>query len=116
MLRYEVTVAGPRGASGIGFEKYFNRQSTSPEILATGCFLDIRFERGDAGAYRPLSLSTAATRADLDRYPPRPARRRGFRADFRDRTSLMGSRPHPRENWTELKAYGLTSLTRELTG
>jgi Domain of unknown function (DUF4286) len=37
-----------------------------PDILATGCFRSIRFER--AGPTRFRAAYTAATRADLDRY------------------------------------------------
>ena len=100
MLRYEVTVQ-VRADLAERFERYFIEKHI-PEILATGCFLDIRFERGDAGAYR--TSYHAATRAELDRYLARHAA--GFRADFAKHFP-DGVTPS-RENWTELKTWART--------
>ena len=60
MIRYEVTV-GVREDLRDAFERYFV-DTHIPEILATGCFLDIRFDRSDAGAYH--TVYHAATRAE----------------------------------------------------
>ena len=100
MIRYEVTVQ-VREDLRERFARYFI-DTHIPEILATGCFVAIRFDRSDGGAYR--TVYHAATRADLDRYLTDHTAR--FRADFvkhfPDGVSAT------RENWTEVKAYGLT--------
>ncbi len=97
MIRYEVTVL-VRDDLREAFERYFIVRHI-PEILATGCFLDIRFDRADSGAFR--TVYQAATRADLDRYLTEHTAR--FRADLA-RDFPEGITPS-RENWTELKAW-----------
>lgn len=97
MIRYEVTVV-VREELTERFERYFI-DTHIPEILATGCFIDIRFERSDAGSYR--TVYHAATRADLDRYLTRHTAH--FRADFLKR--FPEGVTATRENWTELRAY-----------
>lgn len=97
MLRYEVTVV-VREELHSRFEAYFIGKHI-PEILATGCFVDIRFERSEAGAYR--TVYHAATRADLDRYLALHAA--AFRADFADH--FPGGVTPSREHWTEVAAW-----------
>lgn len=101
MLRYEVTVV-VREELRERFEHYFTSKHI-PEILATGCFLDIRFDRSDSGPYR--TVYHAATRADLDRYLTQHAAR--YRADFA--AHFPDGVTPSREVWSELKAYELTS-------
>jgi hypothetical protein len=99
MLRYEVTVT-VREDLRERFEAYFTATHIL-EILATGCFTDIRFDRSDGGAYR--TVYHAATRADLDRYLHDHAPH--FRADFAAHFP-EGVTP-ARENWTALAAWEL---------
>ena len=99
MLRYEVTVA-VREDLGPRFEAYFTSKHI-PEILATGCFLDIRFDRSDDGRYR--TVYHAAARADLERYLQQHAAH--FRADFAQHFP-EGVTP-ARENWTALAEWEL---------
>ena len=101
MVRYEVTVT-VRADLRERFERYF-LDTHIPEILATGCFLDIRFDRSDAGAYR--TVYHAATRAELERYLSEFTAR--FRADFLAHFP-EGVTPS-RENWTEIREWKLTS-------
>jgi hypothetical protein len=81
------------------FEEYF-RAKHIPEILATGCFTDIRFDRGDNGAYR--TVYHAATRADLERYLTEQTAR--FRADFS--AHFPDGVTPSREVWEELATFG----------
>ncbi len=97
MIRYEVTVL-VRTDLRDAFERYFIAKHI-PEILATGCFLDIRFDRADSGAFR--TVYHAAVRADLDRYLTEHTAR--FRADL-GRDFPEGITPS-RENWTELRSW-----------
>jgi hypothetical protein len=99
MIRYEVIVA-VREDLRERFERYFV-ETHIPEILATGCFLDIRFDRADSGAYR--TVYHAATRADLDRYLA--AHTAHFRADF-VKHFPEGVAPS-RENWTEIRSWNV---------
>lgn len=57
---------------------FYMRRKHLREILATGCFQTIRFERAGAFAYR--TRYEAVSRADLDRYLQHHAAH--FRADF----------------------------------
>jgi len=97
MIRYEVVVV-VREELRERFEAYFLTKHI-PEILATGCFLEIRFDRADSGAFR--TVYHAATRADLDRYLTEHTAR--FRADLA-RDFPEGLTPS-REIWTEIKAW-----------
>ncbi|MGB7212153.1 MAG: DUF4286 family protein [Gemmatimonadales bacterium] len=97
MIRYEVVLdVEPQLAPGL--EDYM-RGKHIPEILATGCFLDIRFER--SGERRFRTSYHAATAADLDRYLSQHTG--GFRA------SLIQYFPKGvtavRETWTELESW-----------
>jgi hypothetical protein len=97
MLRYEVTVQVREDLRG-PFEAYFVSKHI-PEILATGCFTDIRFDRADSGSFR--TVYHAATRADLDRYFKDHAAH--FRADFANHFP-EGVSPS-RENWTKIRSW-----------
>lgn len=97
MIRYEVTVA-VREDLRERFARYF-RTTHIPEILATGCFTDIRFEQDDEGRFR--TVYHAATRADLDRYLT--GHTAHFRADFQ-RHFPEGAVPS-RAVWHELQAW-----------
>ena len=97
MLRYEVTVT-VRDDLRARFEEYFTSRHI-PEILATGCFTDIRFDRSDGGVYRTVYHATS--RADLDRYLQVHAA--SFRADFA--THFPEGCTPSRENWTALAAW-----------
>lgn len=73
MIRYEVTLQVPRAVAG-QVEAYM-RERHIPEILATGAFADIRFDRGDGAAAAAdaeivvfRTSYHAATRDDLERY------------------------------------------------
>ena len=59
------------------FERYM-RQTHIPEIMRTGCFRRIRFERSSDRVYRTAYL--ADTRTDVDRYLREHTAR--FREDF----------------------------------
>jgi len=97
MIRYEVRVL-VRGEVASAFEAYM-REKHLPEILATGCFASIRFERSEEGGFR--SCYEAATQADLDRYLADHTAH--FRADF------MAHFPEGcevrREIWSEVQVY-----------
>ncbi len=101
MFRYEVTVS-VRDDLRARFERYFADRHI-PEILATGCFVDIRFERAESGVYR--TVYHAASRADLDRYLTEHTAR--FRADFLQHFP-DGVTPS-REIWTEIGSWALSS-------
>lgn len=97
MIRYEVVLdVEPQLVPGL--EDYM-RGKHIPEILATGCFLDIRFERAGEGRFR--TSYHAATSADLERYLSQHTG--GFRA------SLIQYFPRGvtavRETWTELERW-----------
>lgn len=97
MIRYEVVVeVEPTLAAGL---EDFMRGKHIPEILATGCFADIRFERAGEGRFR--TSYHAASTADLDRYLS--LHTGGFRASFiqyfpKGVTAI-------RETWTELESW-----------
>lgn len=96
-VRYEVTLAvDPPQAELV--ERYM-RQTHIPEILATGCFRRIRFERAAPGRFR--TCYEAASIADVERYLSQHAEH--FRADFR---AKVGDAARPsRETWTELQHW-----------
>lgn len=97
MLRYEVSVT-VREDIRTRFEDYFTAKHIL-EILATGCFTRVRFDRSDAGAYR--TVYHAATRADLDRYLQQHAAH--FRADFA--THFPEGVTPAREVWSEIARF-----------
>lgn len=76
MIAYEVRVE-VREDMLEAFEFYMRKKHLR-EILATGCFQTIRFERGEEFVFR--TRYEAASRADLDRYLKEHAAH--FRADF----------------------------------
>lgn len=76
MVIYEVRVKVRDDMAG-AFDFYMRRKHLR-EILATGCFTAIRFERTEDGVFR--SRYEAATHEDLDRYLKQHAPH--FRADF----------------------------------
>lgn len=97
MIRYEVTLdVEPRLAPGL--EDYM-RNKHIPEILATGCFQEIRFEKAGEGRYR--TSYRAATAADLDRYLTRHTA--AFRASFI--SYFPAGVTAIRETWTELESW-----------
>ncbi|HEU4697687.1 MAG TPA: DUF4286 family protein [Gemmatimonadales bacterium] len=82
MVTYEVTLdVDPAVAAAV--ERYM-RATHIPEILATGCFAEIRFERQadreGGGMLRFRTRYRAARRADLDRYLAQ--HQAHFRTDF----------------------------------
>jgi hypothetical protein len=76
MIAYEVRVT-VREDMMEAFVFYMRRKHLR-EIMATGCFQAIRFERADEFVFR--TRYEAASRADLDRYLQHHAAH--FRADF----------------------------------
>ena len=97
MVRYEVVVdVAPALAES--FERYM-RTKHIPEILATGCFDEIRFERGDGGRFR--TAYAAAARAGVERYLAEHTA--AFRADFQ--AHFPEGVAAAREVWTELEAW-----------
>lgn len=76
MVSYEVAVQVPADTAE-AFEAYMRRKHI-PEILATGCFQEARFERSPEGRFRTCYL--APDQEALDRYLRDHAS--AFRADF----------------------------------
>lgn len=76
MFTYEVQVEVPADTAE-AFEAYMRRKHI-PEILATGCFTDITFERASGTRFR--TRYRALRKQDLDRYLLDHAP--GFRTDF----------------------------------
>ena len=76
MVAYEVRVKV--SADMIEAFQFYMLRKHLREILATGCFRAIRFERAEEGVFR--TRYEAATRADFDRYLKQHAAH--FRADF----------------------------------
>jgi hypothetical protein len=97
VFRYEVVVT-VREDLRERFEQYF-RTKHIPEILATGCFTEIRFDRSDTGAFR--TVYHAVARADLERYLSEHTAR--FRADFS--AHFPDGVTPTREVWTELQSW-----------
>lgn len=97
MVWYEVVVdAAPELAER--FEAYMRRKHI-PEILATGCFAEIRFQRGDGARFR--TTYAAASPEDLERYLADHTA--AFRADFRDHFPEGVSAV--REVWNDIEAW-----------
>ena len=80
MLSYEVTIQLEDASLAEALETYM-RDKHVAEVVATGCFLDGRFERSEAGVYR--SRYTVASQEDLDRYLAEHAAT--LRGDFHER-------------------------------
>ncbi|MFZ5623414.1 MAG: DUF4286 family protein [Gemmatimonadota bacterium] len=97
MIRYEVTVDMPEPRAA-DFEAYM-RTKHIPEILATGCFAHIRFDR--AGPTRFRTCYHAATRADFERYLADHAAR--FRADFA--AHFGGAATVSRDIWETVQSW-----------
>ncbi len=97
MVSYEVTVdVEPKIAEA--FEHYM-RGKHIPEILATGCFRAIEFQRASPTRFR--TSYRAASQADLDRYLAEHTAR--FREDFLEHFP-EGAVPH-REVWSLREAW-----------
>ena len=97
MVRYEVVVDATPELAG-RFEAYMRRKHI-PAILATGCFAEIRFQRGDGGRFR--TTYAAAGREDLERYLADHTA--AFRADFLDHfPEGVGA---VREVWSDLEVW-----------
>ena len=97
MISYEVRVL-VRADLALAFEAYM-RGKHLPEILATGCFAAIRFERGEDGAFR--SCYEARSQSDLDRYLNDHTA--AFRADFL--AHFPAGCEVRREIWSEVQAF-----------
>lgn len=97
MVRYEVRVL-VRADLAPAFEAYM-RETHLPEILATGCFATIRFERAEDGAFR--SCYEARNQADLNRYLAEHTAH--FRADFM--THFPDGCEVRREIWCEVQSF-----------
>jgi hypothetical protein len=97
MHAYEVTVDVDADVED-AFVRYMTGKHI-PEILATGCFVAIRFETSGPGRYR--TRYEAAGKADLERYLAghTEAFRRDFAAHF-----PAGCRPS-RETWQGLRTW-----------
>lgn len=97
MVHYEVTVETPPELAE-RFEAYM-RQKHIPEILATGCFTSVRFQRADGGRFR--TSYAAPGREGVDRYlgEHTAAFRADFQAHFPDGVSAA------REIWTDRETW-----------
>lgn len=97
MITYEVHVDVRPDLASV-FEAYM-RERHIPQILATGCFTAIAFERAEEGRYR--TRYQAASPADLERYLQKHTQE--FRADFL--THFPEGCPASRERWEEVEAW-----------
>ena len=97
MILYEVTLQ-VEPALALTVEKYM-RSRHIPEIYATGCFRQIRFDRASAARFR--TCYQADSQADLDRYLQDHAPK--FRADFQ-KDFPKGLRV-TREVWTRQEVW-----------
>lgn len=77
MLSYEVTIQLDDASLADALESYM-RNGHVAAVVATGCFLDGRFEQSEPGVYR--TRYGVASQEDLDRYVAEHAPR--LRADF----------------------------------
>jgi hypothetical protein len=98
MPNYEVTLEVDRDR--VGEMEGYMRTEHIPEILRTGCFSRITFERSDSGSFR--TRYEAASQEALDAYFRDHAER--LRQDFRGRFP-QGVVPS-REVWTEIERWG----------
>jgi len=98
MLLYEVTLhVDPALAAAV--EVHMRREHI-PDIVATGCFQRISFDRAVSTLYR--TSYEAKDEADLDRYLRQhaPRLRAAFQAHFPTGVTLT------RETWTPLERWG----------
>jgi hypothetical protein len=97
MPLYEVTLQ-IESALSHAVEDHMRRKHI-PEILATGCFQRIRFDRASPGRFR--TSYEAKSDADLERYLREHAPR--FRAEFQARfpTGVTATR----ETWASLQSW-----------
>lgn len=98
MTSYEVTVVVEPGLVE-DFARYMFEQHI-PEILATGCFRCIRFERAAEGRFR--TRYETEDPGDLERYLSEHTAR--FRADFSAR--FPAGCTASRETWEAVRAFG----------
>jgi hypothetical protein len=98
MPNYEVTLEVK--PDRVGEMEGYMRTEHIPEILRTGCFSRITFERSDSGRFR--THYEAASQEALDAYFRDHAER--LRQDFRGRFP-QGVVPS-REVWTEIERWG----------
>ena len=97
MVRYEVVVQAAAELSE-KLEEYMRRKHI-PEILATGCFIRIVFQRGEGSRFR--TSYTAETRADLERYLAHHTAE--FRSDFQ--AHFPRGVAATREIWTDVEEW-----------
>lgn len=97
MTRYEVTL-DVSTADPAALEQYM-RDRHIPQIFATGCFHEIRFDRASPTLFR--TTYHAARQANLDRYLAEHAAhfRADFAAHFPDGVTAL------REVWTEVEDW-----------
>jgi hypothetical protein len=98
MLCYEVTL-GVAPERLVELEAYM-RGTHIPEILATGCFAQICFERSESGLFR--SRYQAVSQEALDRYFRDHAER--LRQDFQ--VHFPEGVVPSRRMWTEIESWG----------
>jgi hypothetical protein len=98
VIRYEVTLECSESTAP-ALEQWM-RNSHIPEMLATGCFVAIHFDRGDA---RFRTVYQAATPHDLDRYLQHHATtmRGRFHDRFPDGVAVS------RDTWEQLQSWAL---------
>lgn len=96
MIRYEVVLDCP-AATAPALERWM-RTIHIPEMLATGCFVGIHFDRA-GGRFR--TVYQAATRQHLDRYLAEHATtmRASFQQRFPDRVTVS------RETWEQVQDW-----------
>jgi len=97
MLRYEVTLEVEPGLAA-ALETWM-RRTHIPDMVATACFLRIRFDRASETRYR--TCYHAATAADLNRYLAEHATemRNQFARRFPSGVTIS------RETWEELDSW-----------
>ena len=96
MMSYEVTMVLEDESLAAALEMYMLEKHLD-DVLASGCFVEGRFERGADGAYR--TRYAIARQEDLDRYLAEhaPALRADFQEHFPDGLRIS------RAVWQELR-------------
>ncbi len=97
MIHYEVTLECSATAAPM-LERWI-RNTHIPNMLATGSFVAIHFDRADEDRFR--TVYQAATQADLDRYLTQHAER--LRGEFHDR--FPDGVAVTREVWVQLQGW-----------